>query len=226
MTEAELGILMGVLGAALLVAGFVVLWVRRRFDARARVTEGEVVELSDDSGEFPTVTFTAETPEGPRPVRFRSHLTEGSYHVGQRLPVHYDPQRPEKASISAGRLATTLGLSLLAGGVLTLASAGILVTVVAPTTGAARTEVERFFDALRHDDPEALDAVEDEGLAKLLVESESHESQRSSIGLDEACFELRLRPRGGTIYLRAAKDRDDWRVVQAAKNLPCASDLE
>lgn len=215
-----------VVGAAMVVVGVVVLLRRRRFEARARTAQGQVVDLTEDSGEFPIVTFTAETPSGAQAIRFRSHQSEGSYQIGQQLPVLYDPDKPNAASVTTGRLARTLSVALILGGLGTGIMGVLVGALLGPASEAAKASVEAFFEGLRRDDPAALAVVGDPGLAETLKASQTHESTRSSIGTRDACFQLDLTPRGGTVYLRAAKVDDRWQVVEVAKELPCASELE
>src|SRR6266511_5226010 len=100
------------LGIAALLAGLLLLGLalalyfrQRRFLRRAREATGVVVTLTQSPGEGGTLTHPVvefHTADGE--VReFESPVGQSppAYRVGQRVPVLYDPDRPEAAAIQS-----------------------------------------------------------------------------------------------------------------------------
>lgn len=84
------------LGALLLA-----LW-RAVFVARAKRASGEVIALSDDSGEFPVVRFALDERAGApaTTVTVRSDTSAGGVPIGTPVPMLYDPRAPQRARIA------------------------------------------------------------------------------------------------------------------------------
>ena len=116
-------------GLALLAAAARILRRTGAFLRRAVATTGEVVALETvpptDSQELPTYRPTvAFTIGSTQRIRFESmaHSNPAEHAVGARVPVLYDPERPQDA-----RIASFTGLWLLPSilGVLGLTFAGV-----------------------------------------------------------------------------------------------------
>jgi len=101
------GLLFGLIGLAVLVAGVVAAVKQSRKSASGKKATGTVVNLvtrvfnAGSAGVYcPVVDFTSATGH---PVRFESQFgtMPASHHVGQTVAVRYDPADPQKAEVDS-----------------------------------------------------------------------------------------------------------------------------
>ncbi|MEP6913364.1 MAG: DUF3592 domain-containing protein [bacterium] len=101
------GILFGLIGLAVLIAGVIAAFKQSRKSARGAKATGTVVNLVSrvfnpgSAGVYcPVVEFTTATGQ---PVRFESQFgtMPASHHVGQTVAVRYEPAEPQKAEVDS-----------------------------------------------------------------------------------------------------------------------------
>ncbi len=209
-------------GTATLVLTIWMWLVRRRLSASV---EGVVTALDQrGSGEFPIVTFTpsgaAGGPAGP--VEFHSTLSLGAHPIGQRLLVHYEPGKPEHASIASATMSRITHLSMGFMGAL-IAGSGLLLTfVLGPAEEARDQAVKDFIAAARTGDARKLVASAVPGAkldqTLLLAEAPLSKSLRfgsSGMDFDDSCVEVVLTPRQTRLLIYVVQRGGTWRVQRA-----------
>ena len=125
-------------GGLTLACGLVIGFGRLRLVRSGVMTQGTVTEMEEHpSGPHsPIVSFTpsgdAVTADG-RVVRFRTGNFRGGedYQVGQAVPVLYDPNNPEQASIATKKQIWGAPVLLILGGLGFWFAAGLIWLVTA-----------------------------------------------------------------------------------------------
>jgi hypothetical protein len=236
MTMFQTGLLIGGIGVLLTAAGAAYALWWRAFLKRAIRTEGTVTAMDPgSSGEFPVITFTAEGEPmaGGRVITFRSNFSAGSYAIGQRVAVTYDPRNPRGATIMGQKHMWLFAACIGGTGLVMVPVAAMLGLWLAPLESGRDEAIEKFLAAVRRDDPRAIQAwtaqnaqIDHAYLRSTIRPSRGFRPGSSYLNSGDSCIRGSVDP-GALLALYLVVEKDKWRVMRAGRVDPeCDADLD
>jgi hypothetical protein len=234
-----------ILGAGVLslVAAALTSVRRARFSRRAQAGRGHVTRIdSDSSGEYPIVAFSPDggLRAGGRVIELSRHHAASGCHIGQEVPVLFDPADPTDACLDtpdahAGR--RHMMFMLIAMGILMLALGASMKLFIQPIeiSSAERDRaVLAYLAAARRDDDDAIRALTTSNysadpsvLRERLQPSRDYEQGNSFIDFnDRSCVRGIVRPGPFTVVFRLHRQRDRWLIERVSSNDPECEDLD